>query len=194
MCLTAPIFTSARACGYQALARTPSQGTTHHTDGLAGSLGLSCVRGASLEETLGEDSPLATSMPATPATEVQPEDHRNALDRKVLQKTPVLAMARAQTCHRSHKCTKVASEPIYWSFHNLGDISLCKMKVMFYILWYAPGWEDLTAQYIGRDALSCYRSAPSRKRCRGDREAARCTLGQCITLAYKMAAGWREGS
>src|SRR5271166_5141807 len=68
------------------------------------------------------------------------------------------------------------------------------MKVMFYILWYAPGWEDITAQYIGRDALSCYRSAPSRKRCRGDREAARCTLGQCITLAYKMAPGWREGS
>src|ERR1700730_8662224 len=67
--------------------------------------------GASLVETLGEDSPLATSMPATPATEVQPEDHRNALDRKVLQKTPVLAMAQAQTCHRSRKCTKVASEP-----------------------------------------------------------------------------------
>ena len=111
VCLTAPIFTSARACGHQALARTPSQGTTHHTDDLAGSLGLSCVRGASLEETLGEDSPLATSMPATPATEVQPEDHRNALDRKVLQKTPVLAMAQAQTCHRSRKCTKVASEP-----------------------------------------------------------------------------------
>src|SRR5271165_2084961 len=82
----------------------------------------------------------------------------------------------------------------YWSFHNLGDISLFTMKVMFYILWYAPGWEDITAQYIGRDALSCYRSAPSRKRCRGDREAARCTLGQCITLAYKMAPGWREGS
>src|SRR6202140_26986 len=82
----------------------------------------------------------------------------------------------------------------YWSFHNLGDISLFKMKVMFYILWYAPGWEDITAQYIGRDALSCYRSAPSRKRCRGDREAARCTLGQCITLAYEMAPGWREGS
>src|SRR5271166_1127034 len=96
-----------------ALARTPSQGTTHHTDDLAGSLGLSCVRAASLEETLGEDSPLATSMPATPATEVQPEDHRNALDRKVLQKTPVLAMAQAPTCHRSHKCTKVASEPIF---------------------------------------------------------------------------------
>src|SRR5271165_5874169 len=82
----------------------------------------------------------------------------------------------------------------YWSFHNLGDISLFTMKVMFYMLWYAPGWEDITAQYIGRDALACYRSAPSRKRCRGDREAARCTLGQCITLAYKMAPGWREGS
>src|ERR1700730_11549662 len=82
----------------------------------------------------------------------------------------------------------------YWSFHNLGDISLFKMKVMFYILWYAPGWEDITAQYIGRDALSCYRSAPSRKRCRGDREAARGTLGQCITLAYKMAPGWRGRS
>ena len=111
MCLTAPIFRSARACGHQALARTPSQGTTHHTDDLAGSLGLSCVRGASVEETLGENSPLATSMPATPGTEVQAEDHRNALDRKVLQKTPVLAMAQAQTCHRSRKCTKIASEP-----------------------------------------------------------------------------------
>jgi len=66
VCLTAPIFTSARACGHQALARTPSQGTTHHTDDLAGSL---CVLGASLEEMLGEDSPLATSMPATPASD-----------------------------------------------------------------------------------------------------------------------------
>jgi hypothetical protein len=102
-----PIFRSARACGHQALARTPSQGATHHTDDLAGSLGLSCVQGASLEQTLVEDSPLATSMPATPATEVQPEDHRNALDRNVLQKTPALAMAEAQTCHRSRKCTKV---------------------------------------------------------------------------------------
>ena len=33
-----------------ALTRTPSQGTTRHTDDLARSLGLSCVRGASLEE------------------------------------------------------------------------------------------------------------------------------------------------
>src|SRR5580698_4445344 len=82
----------------------------------------------------------------------------------------------------------------YWSFHNLGDIFLFKMKVMLYILWYAPGWEDVTAQYIGGDALSCYRSASSGERCRGDREAAGCTLGQCITLAYKMAARWTEGS
>ena len=110
-CLTAPIFTSARACGHQTLAKTRSQGTTHHTDDLVGSLVLSCVLCASLEETLGEDSPLATSMPATSATEVQPEDHRNALDRKVLQKTRVLAMAQAQMCHRSRNCTKVASEP-----------------------------------------------------------------------------------
>jgi len=94
VCLTASIFTWARARGHQVLARVPSQGTTHHTDDLAGSLGLSCVRGASLEETLDEDSPLATSMPATPATQVQPEDDRNALDRKVLQRTPVLAMGK----------------------------------------------------------------------------------------------------
>jgi hypothetical protein len=39
-------------------------------------------------------SPLAAGMPATPAPEVQPEDHRNALDRNALQKTPVLAMPK----------------------------------------------------------------------------------------------------
>jgi hypothetical protein len=49
-----------------------------------------------LKETFGEDPQLATSMPATPATEAQHEDHRNALDGKVLQRTPVLAMAQAQ--------------------------------------------------------------------------------------------------
>ena len=83
---------------------------------------------------------------------------------------------------------------VYWSFHNLGDIYLFKMNVMFYILWYAPGWEDVTAQYIGGDALSCYRSVPRGERCLGDREATGCTLGQCITLAYKMAARWTERS
>jgi hypothetical protein len=49
-----------------------------------------------LKETFGEDPQLATSMPATPATEAQHDDHRNALDGKVLQRTPVLAMAQAQ--------------------------------------------------------------------------------------------------
>src|SRR5260370_6849350 len=63
-------------------------------------------------------------MPATPATEVQPEDHRNALDRKVLQKTPVLAMAQAQTCRRSHKCTKVASEPSFPALLQLALVLL----------------------------------------------------------------------
>ncbi len=82
----------------------------------------------------------------------------------------------------------------YWSFQNLSDIYLFKMKELFYILWYAPGWEEVTAQYIGGDALSCYRSTPSGEGCRGDRETAGCTLGQCITLAYKMASGWTEGS
>src|SRR5271166_2945737 len=82
----------------------------------------------------------------------------------------------------------------YWSFHNLSDIYLFKMKVIFYILWYAPRWEDVTAQYIGGDALSYYRSVPSGERCLGDRETAGCTLGKCITVAYKMAARWTEGS
>jgi hypothetical protein len=48
--------------------RTPSQRTTHHTDCLAGSLGLSCLRGASLDETIGEDHRFAPIMPTAPAT------------------------------------------------------------------------------------------------------------------------------
>jgi hypothetical protein len=31
-------------------------------------------------------------------------------------------------------------------FHNLGDIYRFTMSAMFYMLWYAPGWEDVTAQ------------------------------------------------
>jgi len=42
----------------------PPRGTTHETDDFAGWLGLSCVLGASLEETLGEDSPLAIQIAA----------------------------------------------------------------------------------------------------------------------------------
>src|SRR5260370_16337855 len=43
---------------------------------------------------------------------VQLEDCWNAFDRKVLQKTPVLAMAQVQTCRRFRKSTKAASEPL----------------------------------------------------------------------------------
>src|SRR5260370_42118782 len=67
-CLTAPIFhVGARMWSSTAGQDALPGHDKHHTDDLAGSLGLSCVRGASLEETLGEDSPLATNMPATPA-------------------------------------------------------------------------------------------------------------------------------
>ena len=51
-------------------------GTTQHTDDLAGSLGLSCVLGTRWEVT----------RTATPATEVQHVDHRNASDRNVLHR------------------------------------------------------------------------------------------------------------
>ena len=91
-----------------------SEGTTHHTDDFAGSLGLSCVLGASLEETLGEDSPLATGVPATPATEMQPEDHLRALDRKVFQRTPIPAMARA----RDGLATRTGGRVLTVSFHD----------------------------------------------------------------------------
>ena len=66
-----------------ALSRRPPRGTTHHTDYLVGSLGLSCVLGARRR------SPRT----ATQATKARHEEHRNALDGNVLQKTPVLAMA-----------------------------------------------------------------------------------------------------
>jgi hypothetical protein len=82
---TAPIFTSARVCGHLALARTPSEGTTHHTDDLAGSLGLSCVRGAPQDVT--EDR--------RTSDRVQHGDHRNALDGNMLQKE-LVAMKQAQ--------------------------------------------------------------------------------------------------
>jgi hypothetical protein len=51
---------------------------------------------------------LATITSATSATEAQHDDNRNASDGKVLQRTPVLAMAQA----RSRKCTKVASRTV----------------------------------------------------------------------------------
>src|SRR6202521_6229195 len=51
VCFSAQIFTSGRAYRHRALARRPSEGTPHHTNDLAGSLGLSCVRGARRELT-----------------------------------------------------------------------------------------------------------------------------------------------
>jgi hypothetical protein len=68
----------------------------HRGDDLVGSLSLLRVWGATLGETFGEDSPLATGIPATPATQMQPEDHLRALDRKVFQRTPVPTVARAR--------------------------------------------------------------------------------------------------
>jgi hypothetical protein len=56
--------------------------------------------GQALKETFGEDPPLATRMPATPAIEGKHEDHHNTLDGKVLQKARVLALAPAQTATR----------------------------------------------------------------------------------------------
>ncbi len=68
---------------HQTLAGTSSQGTSHHNDDLAGSLGLSRVGSTNLGEMLGKNLPPATSITATPATDMQSEDYRSALDRKV---------------------------------------------------------------------------------------------------------------
>ena len=99
---------------HQALAGTSSEGTPYCGDDLAGSLGLLCVWGANLGERSGEDSPLANSVPATPATQVQPEDHLRALDRKVSQRTPIPAMARA----RDALATRTDSRVLAVSFHD----------------------------------------------------------------------------
>jgi hypothetical protein len=79
---------------HQAFARTSSEGMPHCGDDLSGPLGLLCV--TNLWEMFGEDSLLATGIPVTPATQMQPEDHLRALDRKVFQRTPIPAMARAR--------------------------------------------------------------------------------------------------
>ena len=81
---------------------------------------------------------------------------------------------------------------MYWSFHNLSDIYLFKMKVMFYICGTPGDGRTLPHNILEEMRFRYYRSVPSGERCRGDCEAAGCTLGQCITLAYKMAARWAE--
>ena len=86
----------------------------HRGDDLAGSLGLLCIWAANLGETFGKDSPLATGVPATPATQTQPEDHLRALDRKVFQRTPIPAMARA----RHGLATRTGCRVLTVSFHD----------------------------------------------------------------------------
>ena len=78
-----------------------------------GSLGLSCVRGANIEGTFGKDSPLATGIAATPATDMHSEDHRSALDRKVLQRTPIAAMARARNGLATRTDSRVLAVSLY---------------------------------------------------------------------------------
>jgi hypothetical protein len=51
---------------------------------------------------------------ATPATQMQPEDHLRALDKKVFQRTPIPAMARA----RDGLATRTDSRVLTVSFHN----------------------------------------------------------------------------
>jgi hypothetical protein len=62
---------------------------------LVGSLGLSCVRGANLEGTFGKDSPLATGIPAMPATDVQSEEHRSALLDRLFDKMVTKSLNRS---------------------------------------------------------------------------------------------------
>ena len=99
---------------HQASAGTPSEGMPHCDDDLAGSLGLLCVWGANLGETFAEDSPLATVVSATPAPQMQPEDHLRALDRKVFQRAPVPAMARV----RGGLAARADGRVLTVSFHN----------------------------------------------------------------------------
>jgi hypothetical protein len=113
VCFSAQIFTSARAYRHRALARTPFDGRPHHTNDLAGSLGLSCVRGARRELT--EEGQHQRPMCSVEIT-IMLWTGRTCRRRR-------LAMAQAQTCHRSRKCTKVASEPLnrrLFARHSLG--------------------------------------------------------------------------
>ena len=81
VCLTAPIFASSRACGHQALARTPSyRYRARHITTMISLHRLAC-------RATGH-TPGGHRGTATPATEVQHNDHRNALGGNVLQKTP----------------------------------------------------------------------------------------------------------
>lgn len=100
--LTAPIFAAARAWWSSNSGRDALQGSAHHTDDLAGSLG----RSASLElkETFGEDLRSQPAYRQRQPTEAEHDDHRNALDGKALQRTPVYgsrAVSQDQSCVRT---------------------------------------------------------------------------------------------
>jgi hypothetical protein len=65
------------------------RGTAHHTDDFADHLVRCAYSAQALKRRSVKIHRSQSRLPPTPATGMQPEDHRNALDRKVLQKTPV---------------------------------------------------------------------------------------------------------
>ena len=68
------------------------------------------------------------------------------------------------------------------------------MKVMLYILWYARDGRTLPHNILEEMR---FRAIEAHQAGKGVAEIAKLLgvhLGQCITLAYKMAARWTEGS
>jgi hypothetical protein len=80
-----------------------------------------------LEGTLGGLHRSQPRIPATPATKVSMRIIGMLWTGRLLQKTPVLAMAQAQTCQRSRKCTKVASEPLIRGLISLRILGCCTL-------------------------------------------------------------------
>jgi hypothetical protein len=80
-------FSLRRTCRHRALARTASEGTAHHTNDLRWIAWpvVRTVRTARAHRGRPTPGPRCSLI------------HHNALDRKALQKTPVLAMAPAQS-------------------------------------------------------------------------------------------------
>jgi hypothetical protein len=82
------------------------RGTAHHTDDFADHLVRRAYSTQALKRRSVKIHRSQSRLPPTPATGMQPGDHRNALDRKVLQKTQ-LAMAQSQICHRFASAPKL---------------------------------------------------------------------------------------
>jgi hypothetical protein len=110
--LTAPIVTSARANRHQTWTKTSSESTTHH-----GEISLDrlvCRRCTGAQALKRRPVKIYRSQPTCRQHQrpgCKPEYHRNALNRKTLQKTPMLAMAQAQTCHRPASAPKLRLNP-----------------------------------------------------------------------------------